>query len=56
MIAEYLETAHEFERLAASEQDAERKAGLLAQADAYRKLAVKRAMDQGLVPPEVKPT
>jgi hypothetical protein len=55
MIAEYLQKAHEFERFAASEKDAKRKADLLLQAEAYRKLAAKRAKDQGLtIPPESK--
>jgi hypothetical protein len=56
MIAEYLQKAHEFERFAASEKDPKRKAELLSQAEAYRKLAVKRAKDQGLtIPPEPRP-
>jgi hypothetical protein len=55
MIAEYLQKAQEFERFAASENDATRKADLLAQAEAYRKLATKRAKDQGLtISPETK--
>ena len=53
MIAEYLQKAHEFERFAASENDPKRKAELLSQAEAYQKLAIKRAKDQGLtVPPK----
>lgn len=48
MVAEYLEKAHEFERFAATEQDADRRAELLVQAEAYRKLAAKRAKEQGL--------
>lgn len=51
MIAEFLEKAQEFERFAASEQDAQRKTELLAQAAAYRKLAEKRAKEQGLALP-----
>ena len=43
MVAEYLQKAHEFERFAASEDDAKRKVDLLSQAEAYRKLAAKRA-------------
>ena len=55
IIAEYLQKAHEFERFAATEKDAARKADLLSQAEAYRKLAVKRAKDQGLtIPPELR--
>lgn len=48
MVAEYLQKAQEFERFAASETDPKRKADLEAQAAAYRKLAEKRAKDQGL--------
>ncbi len=48
MVAEYLEKAQQFERFAASETDPRRKAGLQAQATAYRKLAEKRAKDHGL--------
>ncbi len=55
MVAEYLQKAQEFERFAASETNATRKAEFLSQADAYRKLAVKRAKDQGLsLPPGLK--
>jgi hypothetical protein len=55
MVAEYLQKAHEFERFAASENDATLKADLLAQAQAYRRLAAKRAKDHGLtIPPEPK--
>lgn len=55
MVAEYLQKAHEFERFAGSEKDLRRKADLQAQAEAYRKLAAKRAKDQGLdLPAELK--
>jgi DICT domain-containing protein len=43
MIAEYLEHALEFERLAASEADSELKIQLQKQAKAYRQLAAERA-------------
>ena len=43
MLAEYLEKAIAFERMAADEKDAELKANLEKQAVAYRKLAVQRA-------------
>ena len=53
--SEYLQKAHECERFAATEADPKRKADLQAQAEAYRKLAAKRAKDQGLtLPPELK--
>jgi hypothetical protein len=50
----YLQKAHEFEGFAASETDANRKADLLAQAAAYRKLAERRARDHGLPFPNSK--
>jgi hypothetical protein len=43
MIAEYLEHALQFERLAAGEQDPSLKVNLEKQAGAYRKLAGERA-------------
>ena len=43
MIAEYLEHALQFERLAAGEQNPSLKANLEKQAGAYRKLAGERA-------------
>jgi hypothetical protein len=52
MIAEYLEHAQHFERLAAEETNPELKAELLKQAAAYHKLAAQRAERQGLkLPP-----
>jgi hypothetical protein len=42
LIAEYLERAHQFERLAAHETDPKLKSNLEKQARAYRKLAEKR--------------
>jgi hypothetical protein len=43
MLAEYLEQAIAFERMAADEKDAKLKADLEKQGAAYRKLAVHRA-------------
>jgi len=53
MVAEYLEKALDFERLAAAEKDSTLKANLLEQAKAYRKLAAARAKKQG--PPTPPP-
>jgi hypothetical protein len=53
MLAEYLESAIKFERLAAEETDAALKAELEKQAIAYRKLAEKRAKKYNLeLPPK----
>ena len=51
LLVEYLERAIQLERLAASERDADFKDQLLTQAQAYRKLAAKRAKDYGLPDP-----
>jgi hypothetical protein len=51
MLAEYLEAALKFERMAAAETDPELKAHFEKQAQAYRKLAEKRAKEYGLKPP-----
>lgn len=51
LLAEYIERATSLERLAASEQDSSFKSQLLNQAAAYRKLAVRRAVQYGLPPP-----
>jgi hypothetical protein len=48
MLAEYLENATTFERLADAEKDAKVKADLIAQAKAYRDLATERATRLGL--------
>jgi hypothetical protein len=48
MVAEYLEHALNFERMAAGERDPELKADFEKQAAAYRKLAANRAKDYGL--------
>ena len=42
-IAEYLERAHHFERMAAAEKNPRLKARLVRQANAYHTLAMKRA-------------
>jgi hypothetical protein len=51
MIAEYLERALQFERMAASEENPELKAQLEKQARSYRKLAADRAKKLGMQPP-----
>ena len=50
MVAEYLEKALDFERLAIAENDPVVKASLLKQAEAYRKLAADRALREKLMP------
>jgi hypothetical protein len=53
MLAEYLEKAIAFERMAADEKDPKLKADLEKQAAAYRKLAVQRAKQYKLdLPPQ----
>ena len=47
LVAEYLADALKFERLAAQEKDEDLKLSLLQQAEAYRKLADKRAKELG---------
>jgi hypothetical protein len=54
MVAEYLDKAITFERLADLEKDAKAKAELVAQAKAYRKLATERAIRLGLKQPAPK--
>lgn len=51
MIAEYLEHALQFEKMARDETDASLKDSLLKQAQAYRKLAAERAGRLGLQAP-----
>jgi hypothetical protein len=51
MIAEYLEHALEFERMAANEENPQLKADFEKQAAAYRKLAAERTKKLGLEPP-----
>jgi hypothetical protein len=50
MVAEYLEKALDLELLAAAETDPTLKADLTKQAEAYRKLAAKRALHDKLTP------
>lgn len=50
LLTEYIERALQLEELAAGEADSEFKTQLLRQADAYRKLATKRADQYGLPP------
>ncbi len=47
MLAEYLENAIKFEKMAAEETDAKLKEDFEKQGAAYRKLAEKRAKDHG---------
>jgi hypothetical protein len=54
MIAEYLENALNFERMAAGENNPVLKAQFEKQAAAYRKLATDRAGKLGLPPPPPK--
>jgi hypothetical protein len=52
MVAEYLDKALDFERLAIIENDSKVRADLLKQASAYRRLAAARAKELGLpIPP-----
>jgi hypothetical protein len=51
MIAEYLEHALQFERMAADEENPEIKGQFEKQARAYRKLASERAAKLGMEPP-----
>jgi hypothetical protein len=55
MVAEYLEQAHRFERMAASETNPVSKKQLEDQAQAYHKLAAKRAKALNLPMPEKPP-
>ena len=55
MIAEYLEHATRFEQMAELEIDPKFKAGLLAQAAAYRKLAEQRAKKLNISIPKPPP-
>jgi hypothetical protein len=56
MVAEYLEKAIDFERLASLEREPAIKASLLEQAAAYRDLARERAARLGIaVPPDPPP-
>jgi hypothetical protein len=53
LITEYLAEAVKFERMADDAIDERVKAAFKNQAEAYRKLAIKRANDLGIPPPEV---
>jgi hypothetical protein len=55
MVAEYLEQAHHFECMAASEVEPKTKQQLQEQAEAYHKLAEKRAANLGLTTPPGRP-
>jgi hypothetical protein len=52
LLTEYLDRAVSLERLAGGENDSAFRTQLLNQAEAYRKLATKRAKDYGLPTPE----
>jgi hypothetical protein len=54
LLTEYLERAVQLEELADKEPDSSFKDQLLTQAQAYRKLAAKRAEDLGMPPPSLK--
>jgi hypothetical protein len=56
LLTEYLERAVSLERLAADEPDSTFKTRLLNQADAYRKLAARRADQYGLPAPSAPAT
>lgn len=55
LVAEYLERAHQFERMASHETDPKLKADFEKQALAYHRLAGKRAKELGLPLPTDKP-
>ena len=50
LVADYLEKALHFEQLAAAEKTPELQVSLMKQAEAYRKLASKRALRDKLTP------
>jgi hypothetical protein len=56
LIAEYLDRALQFERMAEYSQDPKLREQLLQQSVAYRKLASKRALQLGLPPPDAEQT
>jgi hypothetical protein len=56
MLAEYLENAIKFEKMAAEEKDAKLREHFEKQAVAYRKLAEKRAKEYGLKMPSCNGT
>jgi hypothetical protein len=53
LVAEYLRDAIKFEQMAEDAEDAAVKAALKNQAQAYRKLAIKRAKELGMPPPDI---
>ena len=53
LMTEYLAEAVKFERMADDAIDERVKAAFKNQAEAYRKLAIKRAHDLGVPPPDV---
>lgn len=53
LLTEYLERAIQLEEMAAQEPDSSFKDQLLEQAQAYRKLAAKRAESYGLLAPSI---
>jgi hypothetical protein len=53
LVTEYLLDAVKFERMAEEAKDAELKAAFQKQAADYRRLAIKRAKDLGLPPPDI---
>ncbi len=55
LVAEYLERSMEFQRMADEAADPEFKTKLHEQAMAYYRLAVKRAQEMGVKPPDPPP-
>jgi hypothetical protein len=53
LVAEYLRDAIKFEQMAEDAEDAAVKAAFKNQAQAYRKLAIKRAKELGMPPPDI---
>ena len=53
MVAEYLFEAVKFERMASDTDNSELKAAFRKQASDYRRLAVKRAKELGIPPPDL---
>ena len=52
LVAEYLDNALAFERIAATEKNPALRSEFEKEAAAYRRLAAKRAIDLGLEPPK----
>ena len=53
LVTEYLSDAIKFDQMADDAKDSEVKTALKSQAQAYRKLAIKRAKELGMPPPDV---